>query len=129
MSGDDQSVSCEQRLEALAEDMARVIGASPAADRESLHDYAVSLVRERLPVAAELYDEGVGGEVEGEEKAATSTPGVGALGYGVLMFLIGPFLLMVFPPVGMMILAAGVVLFGWGLVSALFHRIKPKISE
>ena len=116
----------EHELEELADRIASTIDSSPAADRESLHDYAVSLVRERLPVADRAGAiEGAAGE--GSSPAGTSSGGSGgasALVYGVLLFLVGPFLFLVFPPVGLMLLLSGVLMIGWGLVALLVGRLR-----
>ena len=116
-----EDFSAERRLEELAEEIGRVIVAHPAADREALHDYAVSLVRERLPLAEQAIADRDGrtGEGGGEEPERS---GVGALGYGALLFLVGPFLFLIFPPVAVALMAVGALLVSWGLVAAVWER-------
>jgi hypothetical protein len=73
----DQALSIEiveARLVGLADEMSAVIEGGPVAEREALHDYAVSLVRDRLPVAASDGESGV-----------ASAPGDGARGTGELV--------------------------------------------
>lgn len=133
-SGDDErsrewtatgaAADTEARLESLADDIAEVIDASAPADREALHDYAVSLVRERLPVANDDAR-----FVGGTEDAATRGAEPGgrrvAAGYGFLLLLVAPLLLLVFPPVGMLLVLAGIGLIVAGVVSSLFARKAP----
>ena len=115
----------ERELEALADRIAEVIHASPAADREALHDYAVSLVRERLPVAAELsYSADSAVPVIGRSATTGSAGGVQSLGYGVLLVPIGFFLFWIFPFIGVMLGFAGVAMIVWGLVVAVVSRFR-----
>jgi len=107
----------ERRLELLADDMSAVVGEAPAEEREALHDYAVSLVRERLPVAAELM---------GAASGAVAAGGgdVQAFGYGLLLLPLGFFLLWIFPFVGVMLCIAGAGMLFWGLIASLFGKLK-----
>ncbi len=121
----------EAGLESLADEMAARIDASPAADREALHDYAVSLVRERLPVAGEHETSermSEDGEPSGAAKSGGSG-GAGALGFGLLLSLVGFLLVPVFAPVGLLLLATAAALVFWGLVAALLTKVKGGLEE
>ena len=111
----------EARLEALADEIASVVGDGASDDREALHDYAVSLVRDRMPVADE-----VGRGVSGAELHADPASGGQNVGiaYGFLILLVAPLLLLVFPPVGMMLLLTGVAMVLWGLVAGFVARFR-----
>ncbi len=112
----------EQRLEALAEEIAVVIGACAAEEREALHDYAVSLVRERLPVAEdnERYS-------ASRAQRASDADGAGgtrvSAGYGLLLLPVGFVILPVLPPVGVTVMLIGIGLVVVGIVTALFARV------
>jgi hypothetical protein len=121
--------AAEARLEALADEIGIVLASSPASEREALHDYAVSLVRERLPAV----DGGYTGKAESDDDAGTvetpqreSSAAVTSVGYGALLFLPGLLLLLVFPPVGMMLVIVGAGLVAWGVLAAVFVRLTPK---
>lgn len=118
----------DRRLEALADEIAETIGGCPPEEREALHDYAVSLVRERLPVAGtdERYV-GVGSGA-GASKSGGGETRVSA-GYGFLLLPVGFLILPVLPPVGVtvMIIGAGLVVIGIG--TALFARVSANTVE
>ncbi len=125
--GEEVIREVEAELEGLAADIAARIDASPAADRGALHDYAVSLVRERLPVVGEatLSPEGESGDDESADGAkGARSGGAGALGFSVLLFLVGFLLVPVFAPVGLMLLGTSGALMLWGLVAALLTKVR-----
>ncbi len=116
------AASLEARLEELADEMDEVIASCPPEERESLNDYAVSLIRERRYVAgvvAASTRQGLG------EDGLPADPGGGRLsiGYGFLVLLVAPLLLLVFPPVGVLLGLAGGAMIVAGLISALVSRI------
>ena len=120
----EETTALEHRLEQLADDMWAVVTEAPAEDREALHDYAVSLVRERLPVAAELMD-----RLRASDAVAAGTAGgsgVQAFGYGLLLLPVGFFLLWIFPFIGVMLCAVGVGLLCWGLIVSLFGKLRKR---
>ncbi|MFT4569249.1 MAG: hypothetical protein ACI8TX_002281 [Hyphomicrobiaceae bacterium] len=112
----------EQRLEDLADEIAATIGECPPEEREALHDYAVSLVRERLPVLAD--DERYSGAYGTHGSAAGTAEGTRvSAGYGFLLIPVGFVILPVLPPVGVTIMIMGFVLVVVGVVAALFARV------
>ncbi|HYC57627.1 MAG TPA: hypothetical protein VEL28_22025 [Candidatus Binatia bacterium] len=115
----------EARLEELADDIARVIEAGPAADRESLHDYAVSLVRERLPVAHD--DSRFQGTRTAQNAKETAQGGLTkvAFGYGVLVLPVGLLVSLLFPPVGITLVLIGAGMMAVGAVSGLAAKLIP----
>ena len=125
--GDDSAAMAqvEARLIELADEMSEIIEGSPAAEREALHDYAVSLVRERLPVA----DGSQANEVAGSGSESHGSGSASLFGYGVLLIPVGLVLVPVFGLVGFIVLLAGVMLATLGLVSGLVGRVKPRASN
>lgn len=112
----------EGRIEELAEQIGRLIVSSPAAEREALHDYAVSLVREKLPVIdPAAADETAGGDVAAGAGASNTAA---LLGYGVLLIPVAFLMLLVFAPLGAVLLAAGVGMATMGVVLALVNRVR-----
>lgn len=112
----------EQRLEELAEEIAATIGDCDPEEQEALHDYAVSLVRERLPVA----DHGGRYESSRAERAVDADSAAGtkiSAGHGLLLLPVGLVLLPIFPPVGMTVVLIGIGLVVVGLATALFSRV------
>jgi hypothetical protein len=112
----------EGRIEDLAEEIGRLIVSGPAADREALHDYAVSLVREKLPVidpTPAVPDTPTGGVTEGYASNAAAL-----LGYGVLLIPVAFLMLLVFAPLGALLLFAGVAMATTGVVAALVGRVR-----
>jgi len=126
-----ESSAVERRLEGLAEEMGRAIEAAPQADREALHDYAVSLVRDRLPTA-QIETGAAGGVAEDARRDARRGAVSNAatlIGYGILLLPIGVVLLVVFPPVGMLLIMAGVASVVIGLGVALVTKVLPRASS
>lgn len=116
--------SIETRLEELADEISRSIESGPVAEREALHDFAVSLVRERLPVA--LAAESRGGGAARTADPSKESPGSTAaslVGYGVLLIPVGFLLGLVFVPVGVMLFFGGSMLVVCGLVMGLVTRL------
>jgi hypothetical protein len=114
----------EARLEELAEEIAVVLESCPADEREAWHDYAVSLVRERLPVAADnvrfanaSLNEGGGSGRNGEKRVSA--------GYGLLLLPVGFIILPVLPPVGVTVMLIGAGLVVAGVFSSLLLRMTP----
>jgi len=109
--------------------MARAIDGGPAADRESLHDYAVSLVRERLPVA---HDDERFQHAREMEKAPSERQGgltKVAFGYGVLVLPVGLLVSLLFPPVGVTLVLIGGGMMIIGTVSGLVAKLIPGERE
>jgi len=112
----------EERIEDLADEIGRLIVSGPPADREALHDYAVSLVREKLPVvdsAPAVHDTPTGVVTEGYASNTASL-----LGYGVLLIPVAFLMLLVFAPLGALLLVAGVGMAATGVVLALIGRVR-----
>lgn len=112
----------EGRIEELADEIGRLIVGGPAADREALHDYAVSLVREKLPVVdptPAVPDTPSGDVAEG---SASNTAAL--LGYGVLLIPVGFLMLLVFAPLGALLLVAGAGMAVTGVVWALVGKVR-----
>lgn len=116
----------ERRLEALAEEIGQVIEHSAVEDRESLHDYAVSLVRDQLPVV-EATAPGSGGLApeRGGSKGKAGSNAVTLIGFGFLLVPVGAVLLVVFPPVGLVLLVGGALSVIAGLAIGLVGRLLP----
>lgn len=113
----------EQGLVDLAEEMAELIDRAPAAERESLHDYAVSLVREKLPAA--LIDSQVRLETSATAGAHRSEgAGVHLIGYGLLLLPVAFLMMLVFAPLGTILLAVGLSLSAVGLAAGLLRRLR-----
>ncbi len=111
----------ETWLEDMADELAEVIGRAEAAEQEGLHDYAVALVRDRLPVAEPSAGRASSNE-EREDSLRGRGTGVSSFGLGVLLCIVGPLLIPVFPPIGMLILAFGGGLLAWGLLLMLLQK-------
>ena len=112
----------EERLAELADDIGELIERAPVADREALHDYAVSLVREKLPAAVSQPAVRVGGESPAPTMAAAA--GVHLIGYGILLLPVGFLMMLVFAPLGTILLFAGVAMSVVGLVGSLIGRLR-----
>ena len=95
----------------MARELAHLVNQAPAADREELRAYAVGIVREEVPGVEAV-------EVEGDEVG--SPAGFNPLGMGIPVLLVGAFLVFLFPPVGVLLIAVAALLVIWGLLATLF---------
>lgn len=113
----------ERRLEDLADEVGELIERAPVAEREALHDYAVSLVREKLPAAINQIPTRSAGEHE-TPVTESGAAGVHLIGYGLLLLPVGFLMMLVFAPLGTILLFAGVAMSVVGLVGGLLGRLR-----
>jgi hypothetical protein len=96
----------EQEIERLAQELGRLIQGADAERREDLKELAFALIREEFIHKA-----------EGDEITAGSAPApFNPLGTGVLIFVLGAGLSFIFGPVGLVLMAGGVMFIIWGAV-------------
>jgi hypothetical protein len=101
----------EQEIERLAQELGRLIQGADPERREDLKELAFALIREEFIHKA-----------DGEVSAAGSAPApFNPLGTGVLIFILGAGLSFIFGPVGLVLMAGGVIFIIWG---ALISWIK-----
>ncbi len=106
----------EDKIERLTKELSGLINEAGTQGREELRDYAVSLIQAETETT--LVE-----EAAEQPQGGRQTGGMGLLALSIPLFLIGIFLLLLFPPVGMvMLLFAGVMVVGGGLYTLLFHR-------
>jgi len=123
--GTENAAEVEQRLAALADQMARLIENAPRPERAMLHDYAVSLLRETAS-GTEISDSTDADVVEhGAAASGPRSQGATLLGYGFLLLPASAVLLLVFPPVGGMLLLTGLCMMCGGLGTAVIGRFAP----
>jgi hypothetical protein len=116
----------EDELVRLTDAVGAVIERAPFAEREALHDYAVSLVRERLPIADSGSVASMHAGSEGPSRARRSSGAASLVGYGALLAPIGLLLVPVFGLVGMALLVVGVMLVSLGFASGLVGRLTSR---
>jgi len=113
----------EQGLVDLADEMGELIERAPAAEREALHDYAVSLVREKLP-AASRESRGRSETTSAPGGDRSESAGVHLIGYGLLLLPVAFLMMLVFAPLGTILLAVGLSLSAIGLAAGLLRRLR-----
>ena len=102
----------EQEIERLAQELGRLIQEAEPGQREDLKELAFALIREEFIHKPE----------DDSTPAAGSPPRpFNPLGTGVLIFVLGAGLSFVFGPVGLMLMAGGIIFVVWG---ALISWIK-----
>lgn len=104
--------SPDQEIEKLAQEIGRLIQSAAPERREDLKELAYTLIRE------EIFERG--GE-EGARDAAATRP-FNPLGIGVLIFVLGAGLSFIFGPVGLLLMAGGLLFVLWGGVISWFKR-------
>lgn len=104
----------EERIEDLTKELSGLINAAGTKGREELRDYAVSLLQGETEATV----------VEEPSPAPDSSPAASSnpLALSIPFFLIGAFLLLLFPPVGISLLLFALVMALWGGISALWGR-------
>jgi hypothetical protein len=112
---EDRARTLEDRVEDLTREIATTINEADVPERPEirteLRDFAIALLKDSivLPEAMTVAAEGIG---------KTFNP----LAMGIPLFFAGAVLIFLFPPVGMMLFVASVVMIGWGLVTSMVVR-------
>lgn len=106
----------ERGIEDLADDIERLILGAPSAEREALHDYAVSLVRDKLPAI-----EPPPAMIAEHAEPVPTNPAM-LLGYGFLLLPVAFLMLLVFAPLGAVLMATGLVLILAGGFASVLAR-------
>ncbi len=112
---EDRARILEDRIEDLTRTIANTINEAEVPERPEiraeLRDFAINLLKESVvPSEPVVIASGDGG--------ATFNP----LAMGIPVFFAGGVLIFLFPPVGMMLFAASVVLIVWGLATSMMSR-------
>lgn len=100
----------ERQVEGLARDLVRTISAAPALERERLRDMAVHLLRDEVVITAPA------------DGGATSGGTVNPFAIGIPLVLVGGVMVVLFPPVGLLLFGAAVVMMVWGVATVFFVR-------
>jgi hypothetical protein len=96
----------EKEVERLAQELGRLIQGADPEQREDLKELAFALIREEF-----IHKPG------DESSAAGATPApFNPLGTGVLIFVLGAGLSFVFGPVGLVLMAGGIIFVVWGAI-------------
>jgi hypothetical protein len=120
----------ERRLEVLADEIASVIEAGPAEERDALQDYAVSLIRDRLPSRTVTDGGGVAEETDAPSSQAaqkTGTNAVTLVGYGFLLVPVAFILVPIMPPIGVMLGLTAVAMITAGIGLAVVSRFRRTV--
>lgn len=115
-SGKEESgQDLEDKIERLTKELSGLINEAGIQGREELRDYAVSLIQTETETT--LVEEPAQQEVSKQELVFNP------LALSIPLVLIGILLLLLFPPIGVVILLFAVVMaVGGGLYTLLFHR-------
>jgi hypothetical protein len=103
----------EVQVEALVHDLAEMISAAPAGERERLRDMAVHLLRDEIEISAPV------------ETPPSPNATVNPFAIGIPLILAGGVMLILFPPVGLLLFAAAGVMMVWGVATVLLVRRAP----
>lgn len=130
----NRTEAAERRLAALAEEIDKVILECDPKDRDALHGFAVSLVRDRLPPIDDSEDGGSGaGAWDEDDLPEKETSGAANLiGLGLLLALVGLPLVIVFPLVGFGLMIVAAAMCGFGVLAFVFAKATggaPKALE
>ena len=110
-AGDERAV--EERVIALAREIAETINAGTVEGRDVLQEMAVGLVRDGVRINEPVPSPG---------PPASPTGTFNPFGVGILLILMGGVLVFLFPFVGLLMLAAAVVMIVWGVGATLLAR-------
>ncbi len=101
----------EERIEALAREIAETINTGQAEEREGLRDFAVNVLRDDVQV------------IEPPRLLERQSAGsFNAFGIGIPLVLMGMVLVFLFPLVGLLMFAAAAVMIAWGVGTTLLAR-------
>ncbi len=110
---EEPSQELEEKIETLTRELSGLINAAGTKGREELRDYAVSLLQGETETTV--------GEEPPPARETASSP-FNPLALSIPFFLIGAFLLLLFPPVGIFLLAFAVLMALWGGLSVLLFK-------
>ncbi|MDH3444063.1 MAG: hypothetical protein OEN50_09090 [Deltaproteobacteria bacterium] len=96
----------EQEIERLAQELGRLIQGADPERREDLKELAFALIREEF-----IYK----GEDNAQQEGSAPAP-FNPLGTGILIFCLGAGLSFIFGPVGMVLMAGGLIFVIWGVL-------------
>ena len=109
---DEQAL--DVRVESLARELACTINTGAAESREHLRELAIELIREEVQIASV--------PTTSLAPAAGAAATFNAFGVGILLFLAGCLLLILFPLVGVVLLMAAGLMMVWGVAATLLSR-------
>ena len=113
---EDRARILEDRVEGLARGIIETINQAEVPGRPDiraeLKEYAISLLQDAIVPAEPI---GVAADETVDEK-------FNPLGMGIPLVFAGVVLFFLFPPVGMMLFAAAVVMIVWGVMASLLRR-------
>lgn len=104
----------QQRIEALARQIAETINAAPVEGREELREEVGEVLRAEVREVDQPSSTGPAGPQPGG--------GFNPFGIGIPLILMGAVLVFLFPPVGLLLFAAATVMLVWGVGSTLLAR-------
>jgi len=107
----ENKVQIEKRAEQLALQLARLLNEIEGPEREAVRELLVERLREETEPIEPM-------SPRAQPRSADFNP----LGIGIPVFLMGTVMLVVFPPVGLLLLVAAAVLVVWGLLVTLVAR-------
>lgn len=108
-----RSAAPEERVIALAREIAETINAGTVEGRDVLREMAVGLVRDGVDL---------GERVPPPHLPASTTGTFNPFGIGIPLILMGGVLVFLFPPVGLLMFAAAAVMIAWGVGATLLAR-------
>jgi hypothetical protein len=103
----------EERVIALARELAETINAGAVDGRDVLREMAVSVVRDGVRIDEPTPSPGA---------TVSSTGTFNPFGVGILLILMGGVLVFLFPLVGLLMFAAAAVMIAWGVGATLLAR-------
>jgi hypothetical protein len=106
---EEHSQELEEKIEDLAKELSGLINAAGTTGRDELRDYAISLLQGETETTV----------VEEPPPADKTASPFNALALAIPFFLIGAFLLLLFPPVGVFLVVVALMMALWGGLSAL----------
>lgn len=109
---DEGKRKLETEVEELTERLATLVNNAGEGLRQELRDYAVGLLKEETEVA----------EAPPAREPSTDTANTNPIGIAVLLFVVALPLLLLFAPVGMVVMAIAIVMGIWGVLQTLLRR-------
>lgn len=111
---EEQRQAIEERIEDLTKELSELINASGAKGREELREYAISLLQGETETSSVSVEEAV--------PPAYSPSSFNPFALAIPFLLVGVFLLLLFPPIGLLLILGAVVMVVWGGILALWAR-------
>lgn len=117
----EENSAAQTRVDELARELATAINESEAKNRPEMREYAIEMLRDTV---AEAVPETAAVGAQGDRPAPLNP-----LAFGIPLIAVGFLLALIFPPVGLALMALGGLSAGVGLLMGAFSSLRERFRS